>query len=253
MFLGKGFCNMKTCKQVKMAGCFKRISILKIEDGMMIKNHIGRILTAAAIAVALPACTPQQAAPPPAQDKAEAALAASGFTPAGFHGTDVRKEGIGGDFTLTDGSGRPFELSSLKGKAVILSFGYTHCPDVCPAELLTYSDVLKQLGSGAEQVAVVFASVDPERDTPELIGRYVRQFHPDFIGLTAVKGQDLPLVKQQYRVVSAKAQQQSDKVYLVDHSAGAYLIDKNGETAVFEPYGSTARQIADDIRILLKS
>ena len=164
----------------------------------------------------------------------------------------MRKEDIGGDFTMTDGDGKPFNLSDLKGKVVILSFGYTHCPDVCPTELLTYSDALKQLGDQAKDVVVVFASVDPERDTPELIGKYAKQFNPDFIGLTVTEGQSLPVIKQQYRVVSAKASQQSDKVYLVDHTAGAYLLDKNGEVAVFSPYGSSASQIADDIKILLQ-
>lgn len=214
-----------------------------------------KLLLAAALA-ALAACKPQDAAPAasqPVPDNAPAAVAASQSAAAGFHGTDMRKEDIGGDFTLTDGSGKPFSLSELKGKTVILSFGYTHCPDVCPTELLTYSDTLKQLGGQAADVAVVFVSVDPERDTPELVGKYVKQFNPGFIGLTAAEGQDLPAVKQQYRVVSAKAQQQSEKVYLVDHTAGTYLIDKNGEVAVFEPYGNTAQQIADDIRILLKS
>ncbi|MDO4906471.1 SCO family protein [Neisseria sp.] len=219
----------------------------------MSKHNLHHFLFTVAAAALLAGCGPQEAAPSdasqPAPDKASAEVAAA----AGFHGTDMRKEDIGGDFTLTGGDGKPFNLSSLKGKAVILSFGYTHCPDVCPTELLTYSDTLKQLGSDAENVAVVFASVDPERDTPELIGKYVRQFNPGFIGVTATEGQDLPMIKQQYRIVSAKTQQQSEKVYLVDHSAGTYLLDKNGEVAVFEPYGYTAQQIADDIRILLKS
>ncbi len=153
---------------------------------------------------------------------------------------------------MTDGDGQPFTLSSLKGKAVILAFGYTHCPDICPTELLTYSDTIKQLGEQAKDVAVVFASVDPERDTPALIGEYVRQFNPAFIGLTVTGDQSLPLVKQQYRVVSAKTGQQSEQVYLVDHSAGTYLLDKEGAVAVFEPYGTTATQIADDLKILLK-
>lgn len=221
----------------------------------MFKPTPRRILLAVAAAALLAACKPQETTDPaasqPAPDKASATVAVA--QPAGFNGTDMRKEDIGGDFTLTDGDGKPFSLSSLKGKTVILSFGYTHCPDVCPTELLTYNDALKQLGAEADKVAVVFASVDPERDTPELIGKYARQFNPAFIGLTATEGQDLPLIKQQYRVVSAKAQQQSEKVYLVDHTAGAYLLDKNGEVAVFEPYGYTAQQIADDIRILLKS
>lgn len=220
----------------------------------MFKPTSRHILLAVAASALLAACKPQEAAPAasqPAPEKVSATVAAA--QPAGFHGTDMRKEDIGGDFTLTGGDGKPFNLSSLKGKTVILSFGYTHCPDVCPTELLTYSDTLKQLGSDADKVAVVFVSVDPDRDTPELIGKYARQFNPAFIGVTATEGQDLPLVKQQYRIVSAKAQQQSEKVYLVDHSAGTYLLDKNGEVAVFEPYGNTAQQIADDIRILLKS
>ncbi|MDO1510130.1 MULTISPECIES: SCO family protein [unclassified Neisseria] len=202
----------------------------------------------------LSACQPQeQAAPKPAEPAAASVVPQQAAAAAGFHGSDMRKEDIGGDFTMTDGNGKPFNISDLKGKVVILSFGYTHCPDVCPTELLTHRDALNQLGEQAKDVAVVFASVDPERDTPELIGKYVKQFHPDFIGLTATEGQNLPVIKQQYRVVSAKAQRQSEKVYLVDHTAGAYLLDKNGEVVVFEPYGSTAAQFADDIKILLKS
>ena len=204
----------------------------------------------------LAACQPQDSKKPAAPAVSSSAPAASAASAApsasGFHGTDMRKEDIGGDFTLTDGDGKPFSLSSLKGKVVALSFGYTHCPDVCPTELLTFSDALKQLGNQAKDVAVVFVSVDPERDTPDLIGKYAKQFNPDFIGLTATAGQNLPVIKQQYRVVSAKANQQSDTVYLVDHTAGAYLIDKNGEVALFSPYGSTASQVADDLKILLQ-
>lgn len=213
-----------------------------------------RYLLAPSLALALlAACQPQNSATAPAASDTSAPAASSAApSAAGFHGTDMRKEDIGGDFTMTDGDGKPFNLSDLKGKVVILSFGYTHCPDVCPTELLTYSDTLKQLGEQAKDVAVVFASVDPERDTPELIGKYAKQFNPDFIGLTVTEGQNLPVIKQQYRVVSAKANQQSDKVYLVDHTAGAYLLDKNGEVAVFSPYGSSASQIADDVKILLQ-
>lgn len=214
-------------------------------------NTVSRHFLISAVFLALlMGCQPQDkanlAASAPAADTASAPVAA------GFHGTDMRKEDIGGDFTMTDGDGKPFSLSSLKGKVVILSFGYTHCPDVCPTELLTQNDALKQLGEQAKDVAVVFASVDPERDTPELIGKYAKQFNPQFIGLTVTEGQSLPVIKQQYRVVSAKAGQQSDTVYLVDHTAGSYLIDKNGEVAVFSPYGSSASQIADDVKILLQ-
>lgn len=218
-----------------------------------------RNLLAGVFAVtALAACQPKQDAAAPAASGTSASSAPSASVPAApaangkLHGTDLRKEDIGGDFTLTDGDGKPFNLSDLKGKVVVLSFGYTNCPDVCPTELLTQNDVLKQLGDQAKDVKVAFVSVDPERDTPEVIGKYAKQFNPDFIGLTATGDQSLPVIKQQYRVVSAKVNQGADSnTYLVDHTAGAYLVDKNGDVAVFEPYGSEPAAIAADIKTLL--
>jgi len=166
--------------------------------------------------------------------------------------TDIRKDNIGGDFTLTDGDGKPFALSSLKGKVVVLSFGYTHCPDICPTELLTYNDTLKQLGDEAKNVAVVFVSVDPDRDTPELMKQYVKQFNPAFIGLTDTQGgNEIALAKQQWRIISAKADIKSEKLYNVDHSSGTYLLDKQGNAAYFERFGAEAPQIAADIKKLL--
>ena len=164
----------------------------------------------------------------------------------------MRKDNIGGDFTLTDGSGKPFSLSSLKGKVVLLTCGFTNCPDVCPTELLTFNDTFKQLGEQSKDVAAVFVSVDPDRDTPELIGRYAAQFNPAFIGLTDTNGgRDIAVVKQQYRIVSARTDIKSDRIYNVDHSSGTYIIDKKGEAAVFVPFGADATQIAGDIRKLL--
>ena len=208
---------------------------------------------------ALAACQPKEEAAPKAPEapastapSTEAAPAKKAAVPGQINGTDMRKEDIGGDFEMTDGDGKPFKLSDLKGNVVVLSFGYTHCPDVCPTELLTYSDTLKQLGDDAKNVKVVFASVDPERDTPELIGKYAKQFNPEFIGITATEGQALPVIKQQYRVVSAKVNQKEDSAnYLVDHTSGAYLIDKEGEVAIFSPYGTEPDAVAADIRTLL--
>jgi len=218
-----------------------------------------RNLLAGVFAVtALAACQPKQDAAAPAASGTSASSAPSASTPAApaangkLHGTDLRKEDIGGDFTLTDGDGKPFNLSDLKGKVVVLSFGSSNCPAFCPTELLTQNDVLKQLGDQAKDVKVAFVSVDPERDTPEVIGKYAKQFNPDFIGLTATGDQSLPVIKQQYRVVSAKVNQGADSnTYLVDHTAGAYLVDKNGDVAVFEPYGSEPAAIAADIKTLL--
>ena len=158
-----------------------------------------RNLLAGVFAVtALAACQPKQDAAAPAASGTSASSAPSASAPAApaangkLHGTDLRKEDIGGDFTLTDGDGKPFNLSDLKGKVVVLSFGYTNCPDVCPTELLTQNDVLKQLGDQAKDVKMAFVSVDPEHDTPEVIGKYAKQFNPDFIGLTATGDQSRP-------------------------------------------------------------
>ncbi len=196
-----------------------------------------------------------------ASQTSEAASAASSANEAasaaapqadGSMSTDIRKDNIGGDFTLTDGEGKPFALSSLKGKVVVLSFGYTHCPDICPTELLTYNDTLKQLGDEAKNVAVVFVSVDPDRDTPELMKQYVKQFNPAFIGLTDTQGgNEIALAKQQWRIISAKADIKSEKLYNVDHSSGTYLLDKQGNAAYFERFGAEAPQIAADIKKLL--
>ena len=170
----------------------------------------------------------------------------------GSMSTDIRKDNIGGDFTLTDTNGKPLSLSSLKGKVVVLSFGYTNCPDICPTELLLYSDTLKQLGDDAKKVAVVFVSVDPERDTPELMKLYVKQFHPDIIGLTdTTGGNDIALAKQLWRIISAKSDIKSDKLYNVDHSSGTYLLDKQGNAAYFERFGAEAPQLVADIKTLL--
>ena len=196
-----------------------------------------------------------------ASQTSEAASAASSASEAasatapkadGSMSTDIRKDNIGGDFTLTDTNGKPLSLSSLKGKVVVLSFGYTHCPDICPTELLLYSDTLKQLGDDAKNVAVVFVSVDPERDTPELMKLYVKQFHPDIIGLTdTTGGNDIALAKQLWRIISAKSDIKSDKLYNVDHSSGTYLLDKQGNAAYFERFGAEAPQLVADIKTLL--
>ena len=219
------------------------------------------------MALALAACSQeaaqnnggQQPASPTTSSTGEPAASAASSTSAiapkhgEFFGTDMRKDDIGGDFTLTSGDGKPFSISSLKGKIVLLTFGYTNCPDVCPASLLTYSEVIDQLGEQAKDVAVVFVSVDPERDTPEVIDKYVKTFNKNFIGLTATGDQSIPVVKQQYRVVSSKSQEQSADIYLIDHTAGTYVLDKEGNTVLMENYGRTSTEIAADIKKLLQS
>ncbi len=170
-----------------------------------------------------------------------------------FHGTDMRKEDIGGDFTMTDGDGKPFTLSSLKGKAVILAFGYTHCPDICPTELLTYSDALKQLGEQAEDVAVIFASVDPRARHAGINRQICAPIQPGLYRphrYPAIRA--CPLSSSNtawYR--PRPASDPSRFIWWIIRPA-PICSTKEGEVAVFAPYGTTATQIADDLKILLK-
>lgn len=196
-------------------------------------------------ALACAACQPPTAAP-------ASASAAAAVSAHGFYGSDVRNEDLGGDFTLLGHHGQVVNLADFRGKAVVLVFGYTHCPDVCPTHLLTYAEALAQLGAEAAEVQLLFVTVDPERDTPSLLAQYVPVFHADFVGLTA-GGADtaaLEQVKRRYRVASAKVAHPSGH-YLVDHSTGTYLLDRRGKVAVYEPDGQTAAELAHDLHVLL--
>ncbi|WP_238480180.1 SCO family protein [Eikenella glucosivorans] len=180
-----------------------------------------------------------------------ASAAASAVAPAPFHGADLRQELIGGDFTLTAHSGQTVGLSSFKGKVVALIFGYSHCPDVCPTHLLTHAQALAQLPpEQAGQVQVLFISVDPERDTPELLARYVPAFNPSFIGLTGSR-ENVQAVMKQYGATAAAQPPNANGFYTVDHSTGTFLLNRQGRAAVLEPFGQSAEHLAQDIQTLL--
>lgn len=210
-----------------------------------------RIIVGLGCSLALGACQPQQQTHSAAAEKSHTKPASKTLA---VEGTDVRDAGLGGhDFTLLGPDGQPIHLSQFKGKVVALVFGYTHCPDVCPTNLLAYADALGQLGPRAQDVQVLFVTVDPERDTITVMKRYAPAFHPTFIGLTVdrLHQADLDKVMQQYKVVSRKVASDVPGQYMVDHSTGTYLIDRNGQTAVYEPHSQTATQLAHDIKILL--
>ncbi|OGG94253.1 MAG: hypothetical protein A2527_04970 [Candidatus Lambdaproteobacteria bacterium RIFOXYD2_FULL_50_16] len=135
---------------------------------------------------------------------------------------------IGGDFELIDQNNKPFKLSSLKGKAVILFFGYLTCPDVCPTTLMELKQLREDLGRDAERMQVLFVSVDPERDTPEKLKDYLTNFDPAFLGLTGTP-EVIAKVAQQYKVAYSRREQRSSMGYTVDHSAASYLVDTKGE------------------------
>ncbi len=153
------------------------------------------------------------------------------------------KPTIGGDFTLTDHNGQRFELTQLRGKLVMLFFGYTYCPDICPTELATMAKLLKQLGKDSDKVSALFITVDPERDTVEKLKDYVPFFSPHLIGLTGTKD-EINKVTKAYRVQSKiHSRKENSDYYLVDHSANLYVIDGQGKLIHLIPFGLPAEHI----------
>ncbi|MBE9610127.1 SCO family protein [Chitinilyticum litopenaei] len=166
-----------------------------------------------------------------------------------FQGVDLSEQRYGGDFTLIDGQGKPRTLSSFKGKVVVLFFGYTQCPDVCPTTLAELRDLLPQFGAAARDIQVLFVSVDPARDTPELLAQYVPAFHPDFLGLTG-SASAVAQVARQYGV--AYQRRGEGEHYTMDHTAGTYLLDRQGRVRVMINYGSDPSVLRHDLQLLLE-
>lgn len=155
------------------------------------------------------------------------------------------------DFTLTSGSGEPFHLGDQRGKVVLLFFGYTTCPDVCPATLGEMKQVVARLGKQAEGVQVVFITVDPQRDTPQKIGQYAAAFDPTFVGLSGSEAELTP-VWASYGVYRAIVETTSAAGYLVDHSARTYLVDPAGNLRLTYTFGTPVDEILSDVRYVLK-
>ena len=153
------------------------------------------------------------------------------------------------DVPLVDQHGRDFRLASLHGKVVLLVFGFTHCPHICPVEMARVSAAMALLQDQREQVAAVFITVDPQRDSPGVIGAYTGKFHPDIIGLTGTE-QALDLVSGHYRVRRDR-QALADGVYLVDHGFSLYVLDRQGEARVAVLPGLPPAHIASLVRDLL--
>lgn len=215
----------------------------------MFKIHLSAALIVSAIM--LSACQPQV---PASTAKPAANADMPQHQQYSFEGSDVRDAGLGGDdFSLLDGKGKSVHLRDFRGKVVALVFGYTHCPDVCPTNLLAYADAINQLGEKSKQVQVLFITLDPLRDTPQVMAEYAPAFNPNFIGLTVDKSrlQALNSVITQYKIAVHKVAGSSAKDYQLDHSTGTYLLDKQGHTVVYEPHSQTATQLAHDMKQLL--
>ena len=187
-----------------------------------------------------------------------AALAAAGcdgFLPGAktpFHGVDITGSDLGPDFRLRDHNGQERSLADFRGKVVAMFFGYTHCPDVCPTTLSDMAAALKALGPDGSRVQVLFVTVDPKRDTPELLRNYVPAFHPTFLGLYG-DAAATDKVKKDFKIYAAEQPGRTPETYSVDHAAMTLVFDARGKLRLMLPYGTPGDKIASDLRILLNS
>ncbi len=171
------------------------------------------------------------------------------FRPYTYKGHELQPVKAAPDFQLVDQNGHPFTLSSLRGRTVMMFFGYTYCPDACPATLTKFRQIRQQLGSDADKVAFVFVTVDPERDTPARLKEYLQNVDPTFIGLTGDKAV-LEKVWKDYGVYAEKepAPTGSAVGYYMAHSSFTYLIDGNGNLRLVFPFDATAQDMTSDLQ-----
>lgn len=169
-----------------------------------------------------------------------------------FHGTILQSPEPALDFTLTSHTGHQVSLHDFRGKLVILYFGYTFCPDVCPTTLAQVNQALEILGEEkASQIQFIMISVDPERDTPERLAQYVPRFNPDFIGLTGTP-EEIAAVATPYGVYYEKHASTSAAGYLVDHTATLIVLDRQGHVKLLLPFGTTPEDMASDLAYMLR-
>lgn len=170
-----------------------------------------------------------------------------------YRGSDITGSTYGLHLDLRDHNGRAVTLETFKGRLVVLFFGYTHCPDVCPTTLSDLAAAFKLMPGGvADKVQVLFVTVDPERDTPEVLGAYVPYFHPSFLGLYGSSAQ-VAQTARDFRIVYRRHAEPGSEGYLVDHSAGSYVLDGHGHLRLYLPYGHKSQDIANDLTVLLKA
>jgi protein SCO1 len=165
--------------------------------------------------------------------------------------TDVTGVGFGKELNLTDHNGKPRQLADFRGKVVTVFFGFTHCPDVCPTTLAEMVQVMKALGPDAGRLQVLFVTVDPERDTPEVLRQYVPSFDPSFLGLYG-DAEATARAAKEFKVFYQK-QPSKNGGYSMDHSAGTFVLDPEGRLRLFAQYGQGAEALVHDIRILLRA
>ncbi len=168
-----------------------------------------------------------------------------------FKAVDITGAEYARELSLTDADGKPRQLSDFKGKVTLVFFGYTQCPDVCPTTLAELAAVKRELGADGQRVQGVFVSVDPERDTPEILKAYMASFGPDFVALRGTP-EETAAAARNFKVFYAKSAGKTEGSYTMDHTAGTYVFDAEGKVRLFVRYGSGAEALRHDLKLLLE-
>lgn len=167
-----------------------------------------------------------------------------------FKGVDLSGAEYARNLSLSDQDGRARSLAEFKGKVVVVFFGYTQCPDVCPTTLAELAEVKRSLGADGARVQGIFVTVDPERDTAPLLKAYLNSFDPTFVALRGSEEQTKAMAKE-FKIFYAKVPGKTPESYTMDHTAASFIYDPQGRVRVFSRYGSGAQALADDIKLLL--
>ena len=154
---------------------------------------------------------------------------------------------VGTPFTLTNQHGKRVSLADFRGKVVLLYFGYTFCPDICPTDLLTIAQTLKSLGKSADQVQPIFVTLDPARDTRELLRDYAAAFHPRIVALTGSEA-EVRRIATAYKVYYEKVTPPNSTTYFIDHTAYTFLLDRRGKYVLFFPPGTQPKRMTAMVR-----
>jgi len=202
-------------------------------------EHLRRLILVGTAALFLAGC--QRSG-----DAVEAAAAPK----ASFKGIDITGADYARELNLTDADGKPRQLSDFKGKVSVVFFGFTQCPDVCPTTLLELAQVKKALGAEGDRVQGIFVTVDPERDTAEVLKAYVGSFDAGFVALRGTPEETQAAAKN-FKVFFAKVPGKTPTSYSIDHTAGSYVFDSQGRVRLFTRYGTGAEALTHDLKLLL--
>ena len=200
-------------------------------------NHLRRsvLLVSAIGVVALTGCDKLGLGKPPAPQ---------------FKGADITGVDYAKTLALPDANGQPRTLGDFKGKVTVIFFGYTQCPDVCPTTMTELAQVKKALGADGDKLQAVFITIDPERDTPEILKSYMASFDPSFVALRGTPEQTKATAKE-FKIYFEKVPGKTEGSYTMDHSAGAFVLDAKGNVRLFERYGAGAEALTADVKALI--